>query len=222
MLEQVPIPEGGVSRVGQIVEALSDGQPIQVPDIAAAGYAREPRCISAGRLPGASRRADGERERVPRHGDVPARAGSLSTSGPWSCLTTLANQSRVAIDNARLFKELADKSGQLEAASRHKSDFLANVSHELRTPMNAILGFNEMILDQVYGDIPEELRRPLTDIQQSGQHLLRLINDVLDLSKIEAGRMELAPRRVLWSRTPSEAVRASLRLARGGAGPRAP
>ena len=106
-------------------------------------------------------------------------------------LTTLAGQSRVAIDNARLFKELEDKSRQLEAASRHKSDFLANVSHELRTPMNAILGFNELILDQVYGEISSDMRRPLTDIQQSGKHLLRVINDVLDLSKIEAGRMQL-------------------------------
>ncbi len=87
--------------------------------------------------------------------------------------------------------ELEEKSRQLAAASRHKSDFLANVSHELRTPMNAILGFNEMILDQVYGDISDELRRPLSDIQQSGRHLLRLISDVLDLSKIEAGRMDL-------------------------------
>jgi signal transduction histidine kinase len=91
----------------------------------------------------------------------------------------------------RSLTELEDKSRQLAAASRHKSDFLANVSHELRTPMNAILGFNEMILDQVYGEISDELRRPLTDIQQSGQHLLRLISDVLDLSKIEAGRMDL-------------------------------
>jgi signal transduction histidine kinase len=107
-------------------------------------------------------------------------------------LSTLANQSRVAIDNARLFKELENKSRQLEAASRHKSDFLANVSHELRTPMNAILGFNELILDEGYGEIPKELRRPLTDIQQSGKNLLRLINDVLDLSKIEAGHMRLA------------------------------
>ena len=96
---------------------------------------------------------------------------------------------RVALE--RSLAELEDKSRQLAAASRHKSDFLANVSHELRTPMNAILGFNEMILDQVYGDISDELRRPLTDIQQSGQHLLRLISDVLDLSKIEAGRMDL-------------------------------
>ncbi len=133
-------------------------------------------------------------------------------------LATLANQSRGAIDSARLFKELADKSRQLEAASRHKSDFLANVSHELRTPMNAILGFNEMILDQVYGDISEDLRRPLTDIQQSGHHLLQLINDVLDLSKIEAGRMDLAPGeylvqdavRVVWASLGSLAAEKSL------------
>ena len=91
----------------------------------------------------------------------------------------------------RSLAELADKGRELEAASRHKSDFLANVSHELRTPMNAILGFNELILDRVYGDIPKAMHRPLTDIQQSGKHLLRLINDVLDLSKIEAGRMPL-------------------------------
>jgi signal transduction histidine kinase len=91
----------------------------------------------------------------------------------------------------RSLAELANKSRELEAASRHKSDFLANVSHELRTPMNAILGFNELILDSVYGEIPKAMHRPLIDIQQSGKHLLRLINDVLDLSKIEAGRMPL-------------------------------
>jgi signal transduction histidine kinase len=103
--------------------------------------------------------------------------------------TVELEERRVALE--RSLKELEEKSRQLAAASRHKSDFLANVSHELRTPMNAILGFNEMILDQVYGDVSDELRRPLTDIQQSGRHLLRLISDVLDLSKIEAGRMDL-------------------------------
>jgi signal transduction histidine kinase/HAMP domain-containing protein len=107
-------------------------------------------------------------------------------------LQTLATQSVLAIQNARLFREIADKSQQLEAASRHKSEFLANMSHELRTPLNAILGFNEMILGQVYGDVPPDLKEPLTDIASSGKHLLRLINNVLDLSKIEAGRMELA------------------------------
>jgi signal transduction histidine kinase len=108
-------------------------------------------------------------------------------------LKTFATQSALAIQNARLFREIADKSRQLEAASRHKSEFLANMSHELRTPLNAILGFNEMILGEVYGALSPDLREPLTDIQNSGKHLLRLINNVLDLSKIEAGRMELAP-----------------------------
>jgi signal transduction histidine kinase len=107
-------------------------------------------------------------------------------------LKTFATQSALAIQNARLFREIQKKGRQLEAASRHKSEFLANMSHELRTPLNAILGFNEMILGQVYGDVPSDLKEPLTDIQHSGKHLLRLINHVLDLSKIEAGRMELA------------------------------
>jgi signal transduction histidine kinase len=124
-------------------------------------------------------------------------------------LKTFATQSALAIQNARLFREIADKSRQLEAASRHKSEFLASMSHELRTPLNAILGFNELILGGVYGDVPADLREPLTDIQSSGQHLLRLINNVLDLSKIEAGRMELAPTDYSVQDT-VERVRASL------------
>jgi signal transduction histidine kinase len=107
-------------------------------------------------------------------------------------LKTFATQSALAIQNARLFREIAEKGRQLEVASRHKSDFLASMSHELRTPLNAILGFNEMILGQVYGEVPEDMKEPLADIQTSGKHLLRLINNVLDLAKIEAGRMELA------------------------------
>ncbi|MBI2802977.1 MAG: GAF domain-containing protein [Gammaproteobacteria bacterium] len=114
------------------------------------------------------------------------------TDKELTLLSTFADQAVIAIENARLFREIEDKSRQLEEASKHKSQFLASMSHELRTPLNAILGFNEMILDEIYGDVPTDMREPLRDIQDSGKHLLRLINNVLDLAKIEAGRMELA------------------------------
>jgi len=106
--------------------------------------------------------------------------------------------------------ELRSLNERLAQASRAKSEFLASMSHELRTPLNAILGFTELVLDNLYGEVPESLREPLLDIQTNGRHLLRLINDVLDLSKIEAGRMELAP--VEYAVTDIlETVRASLR-----------
>jgi signal transduction histidine kinase len=119
------------------------------------------------------------------------------TPGPFppevvELLKTFATQSAMAIQNARLFREIAEKGKQLELASQHKSNFLASMSHELRTPLNAILGFNEMILDQVYGEVSPDVQAPLENIQASGKHLLRLINNVLDLAKIEAGRMELS------------------------------
>jgi signal transduction histidine kinase len=107
-------------------------------------------------------------------------------------LRTFCEQAAIAIQNARLFREIEAKSRQLEVASQHKSQFLASMSHELRTPLNAILGFNEMILDGIYGELPEDVKGPLENMQSSGKHLLRLINNVLDLAKIEAGRMELA------------------------------
>jgi signal transduction histidine kinase len=92
----------------------------------------------------------------------------------------------------QLYEHERSLNAELERASKAKSEFLASMSHELRTPLNAILGFNELILGNIYGDVPDDLKVPLTDIQNSGKHLLRLINNVLDLSKIEAGRMELA------------------------------
>jgi GAF domain-containing protein len=107
-------------------------------------------------------------------------------------VTTFADQAVIAIENVRLFDEIQDKSRQLAEASQHKSQFLANMSHELRTPLNAILGYTELILDNIYGDTPEKMRGVLQRIESNGRHLLGLINDVLDLSKIEAGQLVLA------------------------------
>ena len=106
-------------------------------------------------------------------------------------LRTFANQSALAIQNAKLFREIADKSAQLEVADRHKSEFLANMSHELRTPLNAVIGFSEVLLERMFGELNDKQADYLQDILSSGRHLLSLINDILDLSKIEAGRMEL-------------------------------
>jgi signal transduction histidine kinase/HAMP domain-containing protein len=107
-------------------------------------------------------------------------------------LQTFAAQSVLAIQNAHLFHEIEEKGRQLEVASQHKSQFLANMSHELRTPLNAILGYTELILDNIYGETPQKMRGVLERVQRNGKHLLGLINDVLDLSKIEAGQLTLA------------------------------
>jgi signal transduction histidine kinase len=106
-------------------------------------------------------------------------------------LKTFAAQSVLAIQNAHLFTEIEEKSHQLEIASQHKSQFLANMSHELRTPLNAILGYTELILDNIYGETPDKMREVLDRLHANGKHLLGLINDVLDLSKIEAGQLTL-------------------------------
>src|SRR5207247_2412104 len=118
------------------------------------------------------------------------------TSGAFSpstvdLLQTFAEHSVVAIQNARLFQQIQAKSQELDAASRHKSEFVANMSHELRTPLNAIIGYSEMLHEDAEERGADALAADLKKITVAGQHLLELINAVLDLSKIEAGKMEL-------------------------------
>jgi len=129
---------------------------------------------------------------------IGAIAVGRQQGGPFSereiaLLRTFADQAVIAIQNARLFREIQDKGRELEVANKHKSEFLANMSHELRTPLNAIIGFSEVLLERLFGDLNDKQADYLQDIHASGKHLLTLINDILDLSKIEAGRMELEP-----------------------------
>jgi two-component system, NtrC family, sensor kinase len=184
-----PIPKGQ----GLAGRAALRREPVHIPDIAVAGAYDSP--VRAPLLQAGYRALLGvpllHEERV-----IGVLAVSRKTPGDFApevvdVLKTFATQSVLAIHNAHLFRELEAKSRLLEAASRHKSEFLANMSHELRTPLNAILGFSEVLAERMFGEVNEKQAEYLQDILSSGRHLLSLINDILDLSKVEAGRLEL-------------------------------
>jgi signal transduction histidine kinase/ActR/RegA family two-component response regulator len=124
---------------------------------------------------------------------VRRRAPGAFSGDTIDFLENFASQSALAVWNAQLFRELGTKSAELEIASRHKSEFLASMSHELRTPLNAVIGFSEVLLERMFGELNDRQDEYLRDILGSGRHLLRLLNDILDLSKVEAGRMEFEP-----------------------------
>jgi len=186
--EPIRIGEGAIGR------AAATRQPVQIPDISAAG-GRQTRGRDVLLQIGARALLA-----VPllREGHILGALAVIRNSpGEFSTevvelLQTFATQSAIAIQNARLFREIEEKGRELELASQHKSQFLASMSHELRTPLNALLGFNELIVGGIYGEVPEDMGAPLAQMQSSGKHLLGLINNVLDLAKIEANKMELA------------------------------
>ena len=128
-------------------------------------------------------------------------------------LRTFAAQSVLAIQNARLFSEIEEKSHQLAEASQHKSDFLASMSHELRTPLNAIIGLTEMLVSNAPRFGTDKAQEPLRRVNAAGTHLLDLINEVLDLSKIEAGKLELNPEPVNLARLIDEVIGTAGQLA---------
>ena len=179
---------------GALGRAIATREPVQIPDLGAAGAYEGRladlllrsgfRALLAVPLIREDQIVGGLVVRRRAAGEFPPELVDL--------LRTFASQSTLAIQNARLFREIEDKSQQLEMASRHKSQFLANMSHELRTPLNAILGYTELILDGIYGEVPGKVREVMERLEMSGKHLLGLINDVLDLSKIEAGQLMLS------------------------------
>jgi two-component system, NtrC family, sensor kinase len=179
----------GEGALGRMAESR---EPVQIPDTLAADY-QSPLRSALARVGYRALLA------VPLLGEDRLIGGLVvlrRTPGPFTpevveLLRTFATQSALAIQNARLFREIEDKGAQLEVANRHKSEFLANVSHELRTPLNAVIGFSEVLLARMFGELNAKQEEYLNDIMASGRHLLSLINDILDLSKIEAGRMEL-------------------------------
>jgi signal transduction histidine kinase len=127
--------------------------------------------------------------------------------------TTFADQAVIAIENVRLFYEIQEKSRQLELASQHKSQFLASMSHELRTPLNAIIGLTEMMCTNAARFGTEKAQEPLRRVNAAGTHLLGLINEVLDLSKIEAGKLELNPEPVNLAQLIDEVIATAGQLA---------
>ena len=184
-----PVPTGRGTLAGR---TAYEGRPVHIPDVLADPeytYAEGQRVAGYRSMLGVPLLRDGTSVGVVI---LVRKVARPFTEKQIKLVTTFADQAVIAIETVRLFDEIQEKSRQLAEASQHKSQFLANMSHELRTPLNAILGYNELLIDEVYGKTPEKIQDVLQRIDSNGRHLLGLINDVLDLSKIEAGQVILA------------------------------
>jgi signal transduction histidine kinase/CheY-like chemotaxis protein len=198
---------------GAVAGAAKQGEPVQVPDMQA-----EPHIPTNEIMLQAGYRA---RLLVPlmRFNEVMGalvvrrKAPGEFSKNTIDLLRTFAAQSVLAIQNARLFQEIEEKSRQLELASQHKSQFVASMSHELRTPLNAIIGLTEMMVTNGARFGTEKAAEPLKRVHRAGQHLLGLINQVLDLSKIEAGKLELNPESVSLAPLIDEVIGTARQLA---------
>src|SRR5437588_2554282 len=187
-MEEHPIQIG---RGTTVARAIQEKKPIQIPDV----FADPEFKFQEGAKIGGVRSVTA----VPMLKDneligviaVYRREVRPFTEKQIELVQTFADQAVIAIENVRLFEEIQDKSRQLEVASQHKSQFLANMSHELRTPLNAILGYTELMADGAYAEPSEKMLGVLKRLESNGKHLLRLSNDGLDLSKIEAGQLIL-------------------------------
>jgi signal transduction histidine kinase len=184
----------GVSRASVIGRAIIDRAILHIPDLASESETDLPEALALQRILGHRTQLITPlmREGVAIGAILLARFEvRLFSDRQIELLKTFADQAVIAIENVRLFRELEMANRELAAASQHKSEFLANMSHELRTPLNAVIGFSEVLSEGMFGELNEKQQEYSQDIHASGQHLLSLINDILDLSKIEAGRMEL-------------------------------
>jgi signal transduction histidine kinase len=188
LLATQPVPTGRGTLAGR---TAYEGHPVHIPDVLADPeytYAEGQRVAGYRSMLGVPLLRDGTSIGVVI---LVRKLARPFTEKQIKLVTTFADQAVIAIETVRLFDEIQEKSRQLAQASQHKSQFLANMSHELRTPLNAILGYTELLIDKVYGETPEKMQDVLQRIDSNGRHLLGLINDVLDLSKIEAGRLIL-------------------------------